>query len=73
MVLMFRTKASHAVDAFPDDVYRFPALDEMCTALAAAGFAIELPADATIAQKTAPILIVATKTGAAPRKAGAPG
>ena len=73
LALMFRTKASHVVGAFPDDVYRFPALDEICTALAAAGFAIALPADATIAQKTAPVLIVATKIEAAPGRAGIPG
>lgn len=58
--LLFRTKANKAVDAFPADVYRFPALDEMRAALEAVGFAVDVPADAAIAQKTAPVLLIAS-------------
>jgi SAM-dependent methyltransferase len=66
LALVFRTESNDAVGAFPPDVYRFPALAEMASALEAAGFAVELPADAAARQRAAPILLVATKTGAHP-------
>ncbi|WP_053250259.1 class I SAM-dependent methyltransferase [Ensifer adhaerens] len=60
LALLFRTNANQAVNAFPSDVYHFPALDEMRNALEAVGFAVDVPADAAIAQKTAPVLLIAS-------------
>lgn len=59
LALLFRTSADEAaVQAFPPDVYRFPALKDMTAALAAAGFSVD--ADATIGDPGAgPVLLVA--------------
>lgn len=59
LALLFRTNASQAVSAFPADVYRFPALDEIRAALEGAGFTVEM-ADAT-SERTSPVLVTATK------------
>lgn len=61
LVLLFRTSASKATEAFPAETYRFPSLDELASALATAGFVPEIPPDAYESQNTAPVLVVATK------------
>ena len=65
LALLFRTNADEAaVQAFPADVYRFPALKDMTTALAAAGFSVD--ADATIGDPGAgPVLLVVERLAAA--------
>ncbi|GAA3107850.1 class I SAM-dependent methyltransferase [Rhizobium viscosum] len=60
LALLFRTKASQSVGAFPAEVYRFPALDEIRTAFDDAGFRVEM-IDAA-AERTSPVLVTATKT-----------
>jgi SAM-dependent methyltransferase len=64
LALLFRTSADEAaVQAFPPDIYRFPALKDMTVALAAAGFSID--ATATIGDPGAgPVLLVAERLGA---------
>jgi ubiquinone/menaquinone biosynthesis C-methylase UbiE len=64
LALLFRTGASPAVSAFPADVYHFPALDEMASALAAAGFAVQIPPDAATDQRDAAVVLVAIRLGA---------
>lgn len=59
LALLFRTNASQALGAFPTDVYRFPALDEITTALEATSFSVAM-FDAA-AKLTSPVLVMATK------------
>jgi ubiquinone/menaquinone biosynthesis C-methylase UbiE len=59
LALLFRTNESQAVGAFPADIYRFPALDEIAVALEAAGFTVEMVDAAS--QRTSPVLVTATK------------
>lgn len=63
LALLFRTSADEAaVQAFPADIYRFPALKEMTAALAAAGFSVDV--NATIGDPGAgPVLLVAERLG----------
>lgn len=66
LVLVLRTNAdSAAVQAFPADVYNFPALAEIAAALKTAGFMVDLPREVSIEQHDGPILIVAARDGAA--------
>lgn len=59
LALLFRTNVSQSVDAFPADVYRFPALDEITSALEGAGFDVEV-VDAA-AERTSPVVVTATR------------
>jgi ubiquinone/menaquinone biosynthesis C-methylase UbiE len=62
--LVFSTNANEAaVQAFPGDIYRFPALAEMVAALEAAGFTVDLPSDTATRQRSGPILLVIEKPG----------
>ncbi|MCW3847912.1 methyltransferase domain-containing protein [Sphingomonas sp. LB-2] len=62
LVLVLRTNANAAaVQAFPIDVYNFSTLEEIVTALEVAGFAVDLPSDASAAQHAGPILITAAR------------
>lgn len=61
LALLFRTNAdTAAVQAFPADVYRFPALAEVMAALVAAGFTIEA-ADTAGKRTAAPVLLIASR------------
>jgi len=66
LALVFRTESNDAAGAFPRDVYRFPRLGEMASALEAAGFSVDLPADATELERSAPLLLIAIRKGAQP-------
>lgn len=59
LALLFRTNESRAVGAFPADIYRFPALEEIKVALEGAGFAVEMVDAAS--ERTSPVLVTATK------------
>jgi ubiquinone/menaquinone biosynthesis C-methylase UbiE len=59
LALLFRTNESQAVSAFPADIYRFPALDEIKATLGGAGFRVEM-VDAE-SEGTSPVLVLATK------------
>lgn len=64
LALVLRTNANvAAVQAFPIDVYNFPALEEIVAALEIAGFTVDLPSDISVAQHTGPILVVAVNDG----------
>lgn len=66
LALLFRTSANTAaVQSFPSDVYRFPSLAEMVTALAGAGFSIDAT-QTTGDQNSGPILVIAERTGSRP-------
>ena len=66
LVLVLRTNAnSAAVQAFPTEVYNFPALAEIVAALKTTGFTVDLPREVSIEQHDGPILIVAARAGAA--------
>lgn len=59
LALLFRTNASQTAKAFPADVYRFPALDEVRAALERAGFStVTTDADS---ERTSPVFVVANK------------
>ena len=61
--LVFRTAANQAaVRAFPSDVYRFPALEEIVAALVAAGFAIDGETPLSAASMVEPVLLVVTRS-----------
>lgn len=61
LALLFRTSADEAaVQAFPADIYRFPALAEVVAALAAAGFVIDA-ADTAGEETAGPVLLVASR------------
>jgi ubiquinone/menaquinone biosynthesis C-methylase UbiE len=65
LALVFRTAANEAaVRAFPSDVYRFPRLEDVVAALAAAGLVVG--EDTTLSAETMPepVLLVATKSAA---------
>ncbi len=63
LALLFRTSAdTSAVQAFPADVYRFPALAEMTAALASAGFSIDAAHPAGDGN-AGPVLLVAERRG----------
>jgi hypothetical protein len=53
---------SAAVQSFPSDVYRFPSLAEMVTALATAGFSIDA-GETTGDENAGPVLLVAERVG----------
>lgn len=59
LALLFRTNASQAVEDFPADVYRFPTIAEITTAMERAGLTVE-KLDAA-ADRTSPVLITATR------------
>lgn len=61
LALLFRTNAdTAAVQAFPADVYRFPALAEVMAALMAAGFTIDA-ADTAGKGTAGPVLLIASR------------
>lgn len=63
LALLFRTNANTAaVQSFPSDVYRFPSLAEMVTALATAGFSIDA-GETTGDENAGPVLLVAERVG----------
>lgn len=63
LALIFRTAANKgAVHAFPEDVYRFPALEEVVGALTTAGLSIDCDEKPDAEAAVEPLLIVATKT-----------
>lgn len=63
LALLFRTNANTAaVQSFPADVYRFPSLAEMVTALATAGFSID-GGGTTGDEHAGPVLLVAERVG----------
>jgi ubiquinone/menaquinone biosynthesis C-methylase UbiE len=65
LALVFSTDANEAaVQAFPADVYRFPALAELASALEAAGFFVDLRSDVSAEQRTGPILLLGVKRSA---------
>jgi ubiquinone/menaquinone biosynthesis C-methylase UbiE len=59
LALLFRTNVSQSVESFPADVYRFPALDDVNSALQGAGFDVEVFDAAT--ERTSPVVVTATK------------
>ncbi len=64
LALLFRTDAdTAAVQSFPPEVYRFPALKEMTAALAAAGFSA-LSAEASGRGGGGPTLLIAERSAA---------
>jgi len=61
LALLFRTNAdAAAVNAFPADVYRFPSVGEMVTALSTAGFTVEA-IDAAPDENMRPVLVIAER------------
>ena len=63
LALAFRTSAnSAAVSAFPADVYRFPALEQFCAELAAAGLRVEAGETILADAVAEPVVLVATKS-----------
>jgi SAM-dependent methyltransferase len=65
LALVFRTDAdTAAVQAFPADVYRFPARSAVIASLAEAGFAVETIDERRRTSKTPPALLIATKAEA---------
>lgn len=66
LALLFRTTAdTAAVQAFPADVYRFPALAEVVAALVAAGFTIDA-ADTSGKGTAGPVLLTASRLDRSP-------
>lgn len=64
LALLFRTNANTtAVQSFPSDVYRFPSLAEMVSALAGAGFSMD-PTQTAGDETAGPILLVADRIAA---------
>jgi ubiquinone/menaquinone biosynthesis C-methylase UbiE len=59
LALLFRTIASQSVEAFPSDVYRFPTLDEIRSALEYADFGVETVDAAD--ERTSPVVVVASE------------
>lgn len=67
LALVFRTSAdASAVSAFPSDVYRFPALNEVTAALGNAGFVVDGSNESRDAGRPGPILLVAAKQDGGP-------
>lgn len=62
LALLFRTDAdSKAVQAFPAEVYRFPALADVIAPLEAAGFAVEARDELCRDPSATPVLLLAQK------------
>lgn len=62
LALVFRTAANQAATkAFPPEVYRFPAYEEVFSELAAAGLALEDACSSDAQSKPEPVLLVAAK------------
>jgi ubiquinone/menaquinone biosynthesis C-methylase UbiE len=62
LVLLFRTNADDAaISTFPPEVYRFPSLEEMVSALTMVGFAVDVPTNLHSKQHAGPILLSAVK------------
>lgn len=71
LALVLRTNANAAaVQAFPAEIYNFPALAEMVAALKTAGFTVDLPSEVSDEQHAGPIVIVAVKDGKLSNPAG---
>jgi len=64
LALLFRTDADAATRAFPVEVYRFRALQEIVSGLERAGFAVDVPEGAVEQQTAGPILLTALKRAA---------
>ncbi len=63
LALVFRTAANEtAVRAFPSDVYRFPALEDVVGALATAGLAVDGDTTICVEAMIEPVLLVAAKS-----------
>lgn len=63
LALVLRTASnSAAVSAFPADVYRFPALEQFCAELTAAGLRVEVGETILADAVAEPVVLVATKS-----------